>query len=122
MGSSGYSNSLEVKVGMSEVWRFPGIGFSSCAAPTFSCVQGISNGGYESSFQNVPEQRMCTGTIPSMSTKTREAEVLSSYSLEVRGMCETELAYQKSRVEQDEMQVEFKFDIQNAVTYMTWGT
>ena len=45
MSSSGYSSSLEVKAGNSEVWRFPGIGFSSCAAPTFSRVQGISNGG-----------------------------------------------------------------------------
>ena len=46
--SSGYSNSSEIKVGNLEVWRFPGIGFSSCAAPTFSCVQGISSGGYKS--------------------------------------------------------------------------
>ena len=55
--SSSYSNSLEVKARSLEVWRFPGIGFSSCTAPTFSRVQGISNGGHELSFRNVPEQR-----------------------------------------------------------------
>ena len=54
--SSGYSNSSEIKVGNSEVQRFPGIGFSSCAAPTFSRVQGISYGGYKPSFQNAPER------------------------------------------------------------------
>ena len=47
--SSSYLNSLEVKAGNLEVWRFPGIGFSSCAAPTFSRVQGILYGGHESS-------------------------------------------------------------------------
>ena len=52
--SSSYSNSLEIKVRNLEVWRFPGNGFSSCAAPTFSHVQGISYGGYESSFRNAP--------------------------------------------------------------------
>ena len=45
MSSSGYSSSLEVKAGSSEVRRFAGIGFSSCAAPTFSRIQGILNGG-----------------------------------------------------------------------------
>ena len=59
------------------VWRFPGIGFSLCAAPTFSCGQGSSNGGYESSFHNVPEWRKYTRTIPSMSVKAREMEVQS---------------------------------------------
>ena len=44
----------------------------------------------------------CTGTIPSMSAKVREAEVQSSYSSEVRGRHENVLAYWKSRVEQDE--------------------
>ena len=33
-----------------EVWWLPGIGFSSCAAPTFDCIQGISDRGYELSF------------------------------------------------------------------------
>ena len=81
---------------MSEVRRFPGIGFSLCAVPTFSRIQGILNGGYESSFQNAPERMIHTRTIMSTSMKTREAEVQSSYSLEVRGMCGTELAYWKS--------------------------
>ena len=54
--SSSYSNSSEVKAGSVEVWRFPGIGFSLCAVPTFGCVQGILNGGHKSSFWNVPEQ------------------------------------------------------------------
>ena len=53
--SSGSSNSSEIKVGKLEVRRFPGIGFSSCAAPTFSRIQGISYRGYESSFRNAPE-------------------------------------------------------------------
>ena len=65
---------------------------------------------------------MHTGTIPSTNMKTREAEVQSSYSLEVCGMRETELAYQKSRVERDEMRVKVELDIQNAETYMTQGT
>ena len=82
--------------------RFPGIGFSSCAAPTFSRVQGISNGGYKSSFRNASEQRMHTGMIPSTSAKGREAEVQSLYSSEVHGMHENVLAYQESRVERDE--------------------
>ena len=69
MSSSSYSNSLEVKAGMSEVQRFPGIGASPCAAPTFSRVQGILNGGYESSFWNAPERRMCTRTILSTSVR-----------------------------------------------------
>ena len=81
--SSSYSNSSEVKARMSGVQRFPGIGFSSCAAPTLSRIQGILNRGYKLSFQNVPEQRMYTGMIPSMSVKMREAEVQSLYSLEV---------------------------------------
>ena len=88
MSSSGYSNSLEVRARSSEVQRFPGIGFSSCAVPTFSHVQGISNGGHKLSFWDVPERRMHTGTILSTSAKGREAEVQSSYSSEVHGMCE----------------------------------
>ena len=101
--SSSYSNSSEVKAKMSEVQRFPGIGFSSCTVPTFSCVQGISNGGYKSSFWNVLEQRMCTRMVLSTSGKTRGAEVKSS---EVYGMCEMHQnrnrAYWKSsQVEQD---------------------
>ena len=102
MISSSYSNSSEVKAGMSEVRRLPRIGFSSCAVPTFSRVQGILNRGYKSSFWNVPEWRMHTRTIPSTSMKMREAEVQSSYSSEVCGMREIELAYWKSQVEQDE--------------------
>ena len=69
-----------------EVQRFPGIGFSLCAAPTFSGFQGISNGGYKSSFQNVPEWRECTGTILSMSAKARETAVQSRRVRSLRGM------------------------------------
>ena len=118
--SSSYLNSSEVKAGMLEVWRFPGIGFSLCTVPTFSHVQGISNGGYESSFRNVLEWRMCTGMITSTSVKLRETEVQSLYGLEVRGMCEIELALleESSRVRQ----IRVKFDIQNVETYMTRGT
>ena len=86
--SSSYSNFLEVKAGMLEVRRFPGIGFSSCAAPTFSHVQGISTGGYKLGFRNAPEWRMHTGMIPGMSMKMREAEVQSLCSLEVHRMRE----------------------------------
>ena len=99
--SSGYSNSSEVKARMSEVWRLPGNGFSLCTAPTFCHVHGISNGGYKLSFRNAPERKLHTGTIPSMNKKTRDVEVRSSYSSEVRGMCEVELVYRKSRVGQD---------------------
>ena len=53
--SSSYSKSSGIKAGNSEVRRVPGNGFSSCAAPTFSCVQGILNGGRN----RFPE---CTGT------------------------------------------------------------
>ena len=77
---------------MLEEQRFPGIGFSSCTAPTFSCIQGISNGGYKLSFRNALEWRMHTGMILSMSAKSRESEVQSSYSSEVRGMHGIELA------------------------------
>ena len=42
-GSSNYSSSSEVKVGSLEMRRVPGIGFSSCAVPTCSHVQGILN-------------------------------------------------------------------------------
>ena len=80
---SSYLSSSEVKAGSSEMWRFPGIGFSSCAVPTFSRLQGISNGGYESSFRNVPEQRKCARTNLSTSAKAGVMEVLS---LEFRGM------------------------------------
>ena len=83
MSSSSYFSSLEVKAGSSEVQRYPGIGFSSCAAPTFSHIQGISNRGYELSFWNAPEQRKCTGMILSMSVKVRVMEILS---LEFGGM------------------------------------
>ena len=37
--SSSYPNSSEVKARSSEVQRFPGIGFSLCAVPTFSRIQ-----------------------------------------------------------------------------------
>ena len=105
MSSSGYSNSSEVKARMSEVLRFPGIGFSSCTVPTFSCIQGILNGGYELSFWNALEQRMHTGIIPSTSTKMREVEVQSFYSSEVCRMCKIELACRKSQVERDKYEL-----------------
>ena len=59
--SSSYSKSSEIKAGNSEVRRVPGNGFSSCAVPTFSRVQGISNGGRNrfpecAGMESVPEQ------------------------------------------------------------------
>ena len=53
--SSSYSSSSEVKSRNSEVQKVPGNGFSSCAAPTSSRIQGISNGGQN----GFPE---CAGT------------------------------------------------------------
>ena len=61
--SSSYSSSSEVKAGNSEVRRVPGNGFSSCAAPTFSRVQGISNGG-RNGFPECVGTEICTGTVP----------------------------------------------------------
>ena len=61
----------------SEMRRIPGIGFSSCAAPTFSHVQGISYGGYKLGFWNALEQRKCTEMILSTSAKVGETEVQS---------------------------------------------
>ena len=55
--------------------RFPGISFSSCAVPTFNCVQGISDRGHELGFWKVPEWRKHTGKIPSTSMKVSEMEV-----------------------------------------------
>ena len=113
--SSSYSSSLEVKVRSLEMRRVPGIDFSSCTAPTFSHIQGISNRGYELSFQNVPEWRKCTRTIPSTSMKARVIKVQSS---EVCRMCGMDWNRNRgylrsSQVEQDEW---VEFDIQNAET------
>ena len=73
------------KVESTEVWRFPGIGFSLCAVPTFNCIQGISDGGYKLGFWKVLEWRKCTGMIPSTSMRVSEMEVqtLQSESTEV---------------------------------------
>ena len=61
MSSSSYSKSPEIKAKNLEVQRVPGNGFSSCAAPTFSRIQGISNGGRNrfpeyTGTESVPEQ------------------------------------------------------------------
>ena len=88
--SSSYSSSLEVKAGNSEVRRVPGNGFSSCAAPTFSRVQGISNGG-RNGFPECVGMEICTGTIPNTRVKMRGTEVRSSCGSEVRRMRGTEL-------------------------------
>ena len=77
MSSTSYSSSSEVNIGSSEVRRFPGIGFSLCAVPAFSRIQGILNGGYELSFWNTPEWRKRTGTIPSTSAMVSMTEVQS---------------------------------------------
>ena len=106
--SSSYSSSSEVKSGSSEVRRVPGNGFSSCTAPTFSRVQGISNGGRKR-VSRMRRNGMCTGTIPSMSTKMREAEIQSTYSSEVRGKCKVgfSLSEESSRTRQDTSQVRY---------------
>ena len=80
--SSSYLHSLEVKAGSSEVQRFPGTGFSSCAAPTFSCVQGISNGG-RNGFPECVRTEICTATIPNTRVRMRGMEVRSSCGSEV---------------------------------------
>ena len=58
--SSSYLKSSEIKARNSEVRRVPGNGFSSCAAPTFSRIQGISNGGQNrflecAGMESIPE-------------------------------------------------------------------
>ena len=60
-----------------EVQRFLGISFSSCAVPTFNCVQGISERGHELDFWKVPEWREHTGMIPSTSARISETVVQS---------------------------------------------
>ena len=90
MSNLGYSSSLEVKAGSLEVRRFPGIGFSSCAAPTFSCVQGILNRD-----TNWVSGTRRNGEVYQNGSEYEyedvEAEVQSSYSSEVRGMRRVEL-------------------------------
>ena len=71
-----------------EVQRVPGIGFSSCAMPTFNCVQGILDGGYELSFWKVPEWRKHTRRVPSTSQRVSEMEVQSKKCAEVLGSVE----------------------------------
>ena len=85
MSSSSYSSSSEVKAGNSEVRRVPGNGFSLCAAPTFSRVQGISNRG-RNGFPECVGMEICTGTIPNTRVRTRGTEVRSSCGLEVHRM------------------------------------
>ena len=87
-----------------EVQRFPGIGFSSCAVPTFDRIQGILNGGYKLSFWNVLDWREHTGTTSSMSMKVREMEVQSRRAWRDVECTRIDTAYlicRKSRVEQD---------------------
>ena len=106
--SSSYSSSLEVKAGNSEVWRVPGNGFSSCAAPTFSCIQGISNRG-TNEFPECTRMEMCTGMTPSTNMKMREVEIRSTYSSEVRGMHEVRFSSseESSRARQDTSRVRY---------------
>ena len=91
MSSSSYSSSSEVKAGNSEVWRVPGNGFSSCAAPTFSHVQGISNRG-QNGFPDCVGTEICTRTIPNTRVRARGTEVRSSCGSEVRRMRGIELS------------------------------
>ena len=109
--SSSYSSSSEVKTGNSEVRRVPGIGFSSCAAPTFSRVQGILNGG-RNGFPECVGMEICTGMVLSTSTKMRGMEVRSSCGSEVHRMHRIELSYRKSRVERDEYELGLIFRMQ----------
>ena len=99
--SSSYSSSSEVKARNSEVRRVPGNGFSSCAAPTFSHVQGISNRG-QNRFPDCVGTEICTGTIPNTRVSMRGTEVWSSCGLEVRRICgiELSLAEESSRMRQ----------------------
>ena len=89
--SSSYSSSSEVKARNSEVQRVPGNGFSSCAVPTFSRVQGISNGG-QNGFPERVRTEICTGTIPNTRVRTRGTEVWSSCGSEVCRMRRIELS------------------------------
>ena len=91
MSSSSYSSSSEIKAGNSEVRRVPGNGFSSCAAPTFSRVQGISNGG-RNGFPECVRMEICTGTILNTRVSMGGTEVRSSCGSEVRRMHGIELS------------------------------
>ena len=86
-----YTSSSEVKARNSEVRRVPGNGFSSCAAPTFSRIQGISYGGWNG-FPECVGMEICTGTSPNTIEKRRGTEVQSSRDLEERGLHGTELS------------------------------
>ena len=108
-----------------EVWRFPGIGFSLCAVPTFNCIQGILDRGYELSFQKVPEWRKCTRMIPSTSMRISEMEVQSRRVwkyMEVWDAPEENRAYMWREESSRARWIQVEFDIQNAETYMTQGT
>ena len=91
MSSSSYSSSSEVRAGNLEVRRVPGNGFSLCAAPTFSRVQGILNRG-RNGFPECVGMEICTGTIPNTRVRTRGTEVRSSCGLEVCRMHGIELS------------------------------
>ena len=121
MSSSSYSNSSEVKARNSEVWRFPGIGFSLCAVPTFSCVQGNSNGGYELSFWNVPEQR----SVPERFQVRVQRGVKRRFRVRIvqKGVeCASRISLSEESSRTRQIWVKFEFNIQNAETYMTRGT
>ena len=117
--SSSYLKSSEIKAGNSEVRRVPGNGFSSCAVPTFSRVQGISNGGRNrfpefAGMESVPEQFR-------VQVRRREKRRFGVRIVRRCAECaRKDLAHRKSQVERDKIRVEF--DIQNAETYMTRGT
>ena len=60
--------------------------------------------------------------IPSMSMKMREAEVQSLCSSEVHTARNARVRISLSEESSRMRQIQVEFDIQNAETYMTWGT
>ena len=109
--SSSYSKSPEIKARSSEVRRVPGNGFSSCAAPTFSRIQGISNGGRNGDmYQNDSEYK-------SEDERNGGSEFVWFGGAQ-NARNRVILVEESSRTRR----IRVGFDIQNVETYMTLGT
>ena len=76
-----------------EVQKFGG--FLELASARALCLPSVASRVFQTEVRiEFPEHagmEKCTGMVPSTSTKVWEAEVQSSYSLEVRGMRRVEL-------------------------------
>ena len=109
--SSSYSSSSEVKAGNSEVQRVPGNDFSLCTAPTFSRIQGISNGGQNGDmYRNNSKYKS--------EDKRNGGLEFVWFGGAQNGRNRIMVAEELSRTRR----IRVGFDIQNAETYMTLGT